>query len=67
MAEVSSRVPPSIVGASAEEANRLLEIIRHNQLDRISQIVEKWFLVEPLLFAVWTTHEVAVNPRIRYT
>jgi predicted metal-dependent peptidase len=27
-------------------------------------VVEKWFLVEPLLFAVWTTHELAVNPRI---
>jgi predicted metal-dependent peptidase len=33
--------------------------------DRISRVVEKWFLVEPLLFAVWTTHELAVNPRIR--
>src|SRR3954454_19649889 len=33
--------------------------------DRIRQVVEKWFLVEPLLFAVWTTHEVAVNPRLR--
>lgn len=33
--------------------------------DRIRQVVEKWFLVEPLLFAVWTTHELAVNPRIR--
>src|SRR5216683_1899964 len=33
--------------------------------DRISQVVQKWFLVEPLLFAVWTTHEVAANPRLR--
>ncbi len=33
--------------------------------ERIRQVVEKWFLVEPLLFAVWTTHELAVNPRIR--
>jgi predicted metal-dependent peptidase len=33
--------------------------------DRIRQVVEKWFLVEPLLFAVWTTHELAVNPRLR--
>ncbi len=33
--------------------------------DRITAVVEKWFLVEPLLFAVWTTHELAVNPRIR--
>ena len=28
-------------------------------------VVEKWFLVEPLLFAVWTTHEVVADPRIR--
>jgi predicted metal-dependent peptidase len=33
--------------------------------DRIGDVVEKWFLVEPLLFAVWTTHELAANPRIR--
>jgi predicted metal-dependent peptidase len=33
--------------------------------DRITDVVEKWFLVEPLLFAVWTTHELAVNPGIR--
>jgi predicted metal-dependent peptidase len=33
--------------------------------ERIRQVVEKWFLVEPLLFAVWTTHELTVNPRIR--
>jgi predicted metal-dependent peptidase len=33
--------------------------------DRITNVVEKWFLVEPLLFAVWTTHELAVNPGIR--
>jgi predicted metal-dependent peptidase len=32
--------------------------------ERITDVVEKWFLVEPLLFAVWTTHELAVNPRI---
>jgi predicted metal-dependent peptidase len=32
---------------------------------RIGEIVEKWFLVEPLFFAVWTGHELAVNPRIR--
>jgi predicted metal-dependent peptidase len=33
--------------------------------ERIRQVVEKWFLVEPLLFAVWTTHELVVNPHIR--
>jgi predicted metal-dependent peptidase len=30
----------------------------------MSEVVEKWFLVEPLLFAVWTTHELLPNPRI---
>jgi hypothetical protein len=33
--------------------------------DRIREVVEKWFLVEPLLFAVWTTHELAANPRVQ--
>ncbi len=33
--------------------------------ERIRQVVEKWFLVEPLLFGVWTTHELAIEPRIR--
>jgi predicted metal-dependent peptidase len=33
--------------------------------DRIREVVEKWFLVEPLLFAVWTTHELAANPRVK--
>lgn len=33
--------------------------------DRIRQAVEKWFLVEPLLFAVWTTHELAANPQVQ--
>ncbi len=33
--------------------------------DRISAIVEKWFVVEPLFFAVWTAHALGVNPRIR--
>jgi predicted metal-dependent peptidase len=33
--------------------------------DRITDVVEKWFLVEPLLFVVWTTHELVVNPGIR--
>ncbi len=31
----------------------------------MTQIVEKWFLVEPLLFAVWTAHKLVLNPRIR--
>ncbi len=32
--------------------------------DRMSAIVEKWFLVEPLLFAVWTAHDLVINSRI---
>jgi hypothetical protein len=33
--------------------------------ERIREVVEKWFLIEPLLFAVWTTHELVAEPRIR--
>ncbi len=33
--------------------------------DRIREVVERWFLVEPLLFAVWTTHHLSIEPRIR--
>ncbi len=33
--------------------------------DRISAIVQKWFLVEPLFLSVWTAHALEVNPRIR--
>lgn len=32
--------------------------------DRIRQTVERWFLVEPLLFAAWTTHDLVLEPRI---
>ncbi|PON19138.1 hypothetical protein C2W62_04270 [Candidatus Entotheonella serta] len=32
--------------------------------DRMTGTIEKWFLVEPLLFAVWTSHELVLNPRI---
>ncbi len=32
--------------------------------ERIRDVVEKWFLIEPLLFAVWTTHETAANPTL---
>lgn len=31
----------------------------------IRAVVEQWFLVEPLLFAVWTTHTLIINPHIR--
>lgn len=33
--------------------------------DRIREVIERWFLVEPLLFAVWTTHHLIIEPRIR--
>lgn len=32
---------------------------------RIGAEVERWFLVEPLLFAAWTTHRLAADPRVR--
>lgn len=33
--------------------------------ERITQVIEKWLLVEPLLLAVWTTHALIPNLRIR--
>jgi predicted metal-dependent peptidase len=33
--------------------------------ERMTDVVEKWFLVEPLLFAVWTMHEVVPDARVR--
>ena len=32
---------------------------------RITDAVEKWYVVDPLFFAVWTTHELCVNPNIQ--
>lgn len=32
--------------------------------ERIRQIVERWFLTEPLLFSAWTTHDLVAEPRI---
>jgi predicted metal-dependent peptidase len=32
--------------------------------ERIRQTLERWFLVEPLLFAAWTTHDLVMEPRI---
>lgn len=32
--------------------------------ERIRQIVERWFLIEPLLLSVWTTHHLVIEPRI---
>ncbi len=34
------------------------------QSKRITQVVERWFLTEPLLFAAWTTHRILPNPKI---
>ena len=31
---------------------------------RVSAISQRWFLVEPLLFAVWTTHDLVMEPKI---
>lgn len=33
--------------------------------DRISRVVQQWFLGEPLLFAVWTAHTLKAEPRIQ--
>lgn len=33
--------------------------------DRISRVVERWFLTEPLLFSVWMVHHPMAEPRIR--
>ena len=32
--------------------------------ERIRQTLERWFLVEPLLFAAWTTHDLVLESRI---
>ncbi|MDM8561096.1 VWA-like domain-containing protein [Candidatus Parabeggiatoa sp. HSG14] len=32
---------------------------------RMTNVVEKWFVVEPLFFAVWTTHELSINSNIQ--
>ncbi|RKZ40341.1 MAG: hypothetical protein DRR16_15245 [Candidatus Parabeggiatoa sp. nov. 3] len=32
---------------------------------RISQIIEKWYVIEPLFFAVWTTHELSIDSNIQ--
>ena len=33
--------------------------------EKITKIVEKWYLCEPLYFAVWTLHKVEPNTRIK--
>ena len=34
-------------------------------VDRIRQIVEQWFLTEPMLFAVYHTHRLTTDPKLR--
>ncbi|MDM8526595.1 VWA-like domain-containing protein [Anaerolineales bacterium HSG24] len=33
--------------------------------ERIQQVVERWFLNEPLLLSVWTTHRLVLEPRLQ--
>jgi len=33
--------------------------------ERITKTIEQWFLLEPLFFAVWTTHELRIEPTIQ--
>lgn len=33
--------------------------------ERIRDIIQRWFLAEPLLFAAWTTHELIPQPQIK--
>jgi predicted metal-dependent peptidase len=32
---------------------------------RFTKVNEKWYVIEPLFFAVWTTHELSINPNIK--
>lgn len=33
--------------------------------ERITKNIEKWYLLEPLYFLIWTTHDAVVNPFIQ--
>ncbi len=33
--------------------------------ERVTRLVEKWYVLEPLYFLIWTTHELLANPRIQ--
>jgi len=33
--------------------------------ERLSAVGERWFLLEPLLFSIWTTHNLVMEPRIQ--
>ena len=32
---------------------------------RITMAIEKWYLIEPLYFSIWTTHELVINTNIK--
>ena len=36
----------------------------NKSIERISEVAQQWFLKEPLLFAIWTTHAVTAQPSI---
>ncbi|MCS7471569.1 VWA-like domain-containing protein [Stieleria sp. ICT_E10.1] len=36
--------------------------VKSSARERITQVVESWFLTEPLLFAAWTMHDVVERP-----
>jgi predicted metal-dependent peptidase len=33
--------------------------------ERATKLVEKWYIIDPLYFFIWTTHEFVVNPSIQ--
>ncbi|MDM4014826.1 DUF2201 family putative metallopeptidase [Roseiconus lacunae] len=37
---------------------------KHTSRERITHVVEGWFISEPLLFSAWTLHDVVIEPRI---
>lgn len=37
---------------------------KNASIDRISDVVQQWFLSEPLLFSVWTTHQLVSDEKI---
>ncbi len=40
-------------------------IFKMSTKQRITQIIEKWYVIEPLFFAVWTTHELSIDSNIQ--
>jgi predicted metal-dependent peptidase len=33
--------------------------------ERATKLAEKWYIIDPLYFFIWTTHELSVNPSIQ--